>query len=59
MIVENRAAVLENHWKIRQVPCPRCGAAKGAACKGPNGKPTSMPHQARRSAAADAGLYKP
>ena len=55
----NRAAVRENHRKIMQAHCPRCGAGKGAPCKDPSGKSASMPHQARRSAAADAGLYKP
>jgi len=53
-------AMLARHEKIRTVPCPACGAAAGERCvKRPSGIPVEMPHQARRSAAADAGAYKP
>jgi len=47
------------HARISSVPCPKCGAAEGAPCRVPNGKTAVVPHQARRSAAADAGIYVP
>jgi hypothetical protein len=48
-----------NHARIKQIPCPVCGALPGLGCRGPKGKPQQIPHQARRRAAADAGLYTP
>jgi hypothetical protein len=51
--------IREKHKQIRQVPCPVCEAPEGAPCRGPSGQIMQIPHQARRRAAADAGLYTP
>jgi hypothetical protein len=48
-----------NHARIKQIPCPVCGALPGVGCRGPKGQGMQIPHQARRRAAADAGLYVP
>jgi hypothetical protein len=53
------ADMREKHKQIRQVPCPVCEAPVGAPCRGPSGQAMQIPHQARRRAAADAGLYTP
>jgi hypothetical protein len=47
--------------KIRKAPCPRerggCGAAAGEPCRLPSGA-TTVPHGARRLAAAELGLIE-
>ena len=57
----------ENHARIKLVPCPPpredglggCGAPAHQSCRGPNGHVMYIPHQARRHAAAEAGIYVP
>jgi len=48
----NRAAILS-------VPCPRCMVLAWYMCVTPTGVKLYQPHAARRSAAADAGVYVP
>lgn len=51
--------MLANRMRIQVVACPRCGAPAGKRCRTPGGQVTFVPHQARRTAAADAKVYVP
>lgn len=42
-----------------RVPCLKCRAAAYRLCVGPKGHALYTVHAARRSAAADAGIYTP
>jgi len=48
-----------NRAQIRRVDCPRCGAEKYHLCRTPSGHLIYSVHGARRSLAADTGLYVP
>lgn len=48
-----------NRAAIMQIPCPQCDAGPHVRCRGPKGAPMNIPHQARRRAAANAGVYVP
>jgi hypothetical protein len=52
-------AMAAKRMLIETMPCPQCGAAAGVRCKTPSGSVLLVPHQARRSAAADAKVYVP
>jgi len=54
----NQRTHLDNYAKIKKVPCPKCEAPIGGPCVTPKGART-FPHQERRHAAADVGLYVP
>ena len=51
-------AILNAWAAIAQAPCPRCEAEPGKPCRRPCGK-IIAPHAARRSLAAELGLYVP
>ena len=51
--------LLVTRMQIQQVACPWCKEPPGRRCRTPRGTATLIPHRQRRSAAADAGLYKP
>ena len=53
------ASMHRKHTQIKQIPCPICGAPVFMQCRTPNGQTLQIPHQARRRAAADAGIYTP
>ncbi len=53
------APIRGRHAQINSIPCPHCLMPAGLPCKSPAGSQTTIPHQARRRAAADGGLYMP
>ena len=57
--VPGRDKIRASHGKINQIPCPAGAAAEGKTCRNPNGSYMQVPHQARRHAAAEAGVYQP
>ena len=59
MTTRDRMAMAAKHAKINEVACPKCGAPALALCRLPSGQPLIVPHQARRHAAANAGVYTP
>lgn len=50
--------IKERRNEIRLVACPYCQAGPGLPCRSPSGYPLATVHAARRSAAADAGVYE-
>ncbi len=48
----------ERQW-IRRVPCPRCSAPAGSACKLPSGTRADNPHKDRKIAAGPLPAVRP